>query len=152
MSDLSCGTYRTFAVLRGLSSCSKQAQLPWGMWDLSSLTRGGTCILCIARWIYNHWTTREVPDLIFLKRENTQIGCCNCGQNEKEEAHGAWEGITGKEPAQMNLRRLPGREAPVQTGLGNRRKFNDKNRVQQIQAKKSESESHSVVSNSLLLH
>ena len=75
--------------------------------------------------------------LSMLKRENTHIGCYNCRQNEKEEAHGAWEGITGKEPAQMNLRRLPGREAPVQPGLGNRRKFNDKNHVQQIQAKKS---------------
>ena len=31
------------------------------MWDLSSLTRDQTCISCIARWILNHWTTREVP-------------------------------------------------------------------------------------------
>ena len=30
------------------------------MWDLSSLTRGWTCVPCIARWILNHWTTREV--------------------------------------------------------------------------------------------
>ena len=32
-----------------------------GIWDLSSLTRGQTCILCIARQILNLWTTREVP-------------------------------------------------------------------------------------------
>ena len=38
----------------------------------------------------------------------------NCGENQKKEVHGAWEGITGKGPAQMSLRRLPGREAPVQ--------------------------------------
>ena len=139
-------------MLCRLSSCSKQAQLPWVMCDLSSLTRGGNFILCIARWIYNYWTTREVPDLIFLKRENTLIGCYTCGQNEKEEAHGAWEGITGKGPAQMNLRKLPGREAPVQIGVGNRRKFDNKNHVQQMQAKKSESESHSVVSDSLQPH
>ena len=116
-SDLSCGMCRIFAVLCRLCSRSKQAQLPRVIWDLSSLTRGGNCILCIARWICNYWTTREVPYLIFLKRENTQIGCYDCGQNEKEEAHGAWEGITGKGPAQMNLRKLPGREAPEQTDL-----------------------------------
>ena len=33
----------------------------WGMWDLSSLTRDRTCILCIGRWSLNHWTAREVP-------------------------------------------------------------------------------------------
>ena len=31
------------------------------MWDLSSLTRDGTCTLCIGRQSLNHWTTREVP-------------------------------------------------------------------------------------------
>ena len=31
------------------------------MWDLSSLTRDQTHILCIASWILNHWTTRGVP-------------------------------------------------------------------------------------------
>ena len=30
-----------------------------GMWDLSSPTRGRTCIPSIARWILNHWATRE---------------------------------------------------------------------------------------------
>ena len=34
---------------------------PWGVWNLSSLTRGWTCIPCIWRWNLNHWTTREVP-------------------------------------------------------------------------------------------
>ena len=36
--------------------------------------------------------------------------------------------------------------------LGNRRKFDDKNHIQQMQAQKSESESHSVASNSLRPH
>ena len=36
---------------------------PQGMWDLSSLTRDRTHILCIARWILNHWTTREVLEI-----------------------------------------------------------------------------------------
>ena len=30
------------------------------MWDLSFLTRDRTLILCIAKWVLNHWTTREV--------------------------------------------------------------------------------------------
>ena len=30
------------------------------MWDLSSATKGWTRILCIARQILSHWTTREV--------------------------------------------------------------------------------------------
>ena len=31
----------------------------------SSRTRDRTCVPCIARWIFNHWTTREVPGLFF---------------------------------------------------------------------------------------
>ena len=46
---------------RELSSCGTWAQLPRGMWDLSSPTRDGTRIPCIGRWILYHWTTREVP-------------------------------------------------------------------------------------------
>ena len=37
-----------------------------GMWDLSSQTRDQTCVLCIGRWILNHWTTRQVPQTNFL--------------------------------------------------------------------------------------
>ena len=33
---------------------------PWGMCDLSSLTRDQTCTLWIRRWRLNHWTAREV--------------------------------------------------------------------------------------------
>ena len=43
------------------SSCHARAYWLHGMWDLSSPTRDQTCIPCIARWILNHWTTREVP-------------------------------------------------------------------------------------------
>ena len=31
------------------------------MWDFSAPTRDRTGIPCIARWILNRWTTREVP-------------------------------------------------------------------------------------------
>ena len=36
------------------------------MWDLGSLTRDQTCVPCIGRQIFNHWTTREVPLLVFI--------------------------------------------------------------------------------------
>ena len=47
-----------------LSICGAWAYLPYGMWDLSSLTRDGTRAPCIGRQILNHWATREAP--IFL--------------------------------------------------------------------------------------
>ena len=31
-----------------------------------SLTRDGTCVLCIARQILNPWTTREVPNSYYM--------------------------------------------------------------------------------------
>ena len=54
-----CGTRALVEALE-LSSCGVQAQLPCGMWDLSSLTRDRTHVPCIARRILYHWTTREV--------------------------------------------------------------------------------------------
>ena len=38
---------------------------PRGMWDLSSPTRDWTHTPCIGRWSLNHWTVREVPNLLF---------------------------------------------------------------------------------------
>ena len=38
---------------------------PWGMWDLSSPTRNLICTPCIGRQSFNHWTTREVPNMHF---------------------------------------------------------------------------------------
>ena len=43
------------------------------MWDLSSLTRDGTCVPCFGRQILNHWTTREVPGCPF-----TPPCLCSC--------------------------------------------------------------------------
>ena len=37
-----------------------------GMWDLSSPTRGETCIPCTGKQSLNHWTAREVPHVIIL--------------------------------------------------------------------------------------
>lgn len=59
--DCPCGC-GSFVAVHGLSSCGRaQASLLWGTWDLSSLTRGSKLHACIARWILNRWTTREVP-------------------------------------------------------------------------------------------
>ena len=46
-----------------------KAYLSFGTWDLHSLTRDRTRILCIARWILNHWTTSEVPRPIFIEEQ-----------------------------------------------------------------------------------
>ena len=45
----------------------------YGMWDLSSPTRDGTQAPCIGRQILNHWTTREVPGNVLLKRQWNSI-------------------------------------------------------------------------------
>ena len=39
---------------------AEPAELLCGMCNLSSLTRDWTCVLCIARQILNHWTTKEI--------------------------------------------------------------------------------------------
>ena len=66
MWDLSLGHTDSLVVAQWLQStraqlCGAQAQLLHGMWDLSFPTRDWTCVPCIARWILNHCTTREVP-------------------------------------------------------------------------------------------
>ena len=61
-----CDAQNSLIVELRLSSCSTGAQLLQGMWDLSSPTRDQTPVPCIAGWILNHWTTREVPVYPFL--------------------------------------------------------------------------------------
>ena len=51
-----------------LSSCDRQAWLPRGT-DLTSRTRDQTCVPCIGKWIFNHWTTREVPYPALLNQQ-----------------------------------------------------------------------------------
>ena len=48
-----------------LSSCGMRAELPHGMWDLSSLTRDQAHVPCVVRRILCHWTTGEVARDIF---------------------------------------------------------------------------------------
>ena len=64
----SCG----FQALESrLSSYGKGAQLSCSMWE-SCQTRDQTCVPCIARWLCNHWATREVLRYTLLK------GCITC--------------------------------------------------------------------------
>ena len=53
---------------RGLSSCGTLAELPCGVWNLSSETRDQTRVSsALADEFLNHWATREViPSLQFF--------------------------------------------------------------------------------------
>ena len=51
------------ALVLSCGRWDRWAQLPQGMRDLSSLARDGTHIPCIKRYIFNHWTIREVLSL-----------------------------------------------------------------------------------------
>ena len=48
--------YRLSTLWQAGSAAGAQAYLPHHMWDLSSLTRDWTQVLCIGRQILNHWT------------------------------------------------------------------------------------------------
>ena len=50
-----------------LSCCGAWALLPCCTRDLNSPTRDRTHLPCIGRQILYHWTTREVPTLLFFK-------------------------------------------------------------------------------------
>ena len=49
------------------SSWGMLASLPLSMWDLGSLIRDRTHVVCIGRQILNHWSTREVHTYFGLK-------------------------------------------------------------------------------------
>ena len=60
------GTRALPRACSGFSSCGTRAYLPQDMWDHSSLNRDRTCVSCLGRWILYHWTTREVPEFLYL--------------------------------------------------------------------------------------
>ena len=43
---------------------------PWGIWDVSSLRKDRTHLLCTRRWSLNNWTTRKVPNSIISRWKN----------------------------------------------------------------------------------
>ena len=55
---------------------------PWGMWNLSSPTRGWICTPCTGRWSLIHWTTRGVPHSKFNSAQPSQFlfVCFSCQQ------------------------------------------------------------------------
>ena len=55
-----CGLFLK-SILNFLQHCLCFIFWPWGVWDLSSLTRHWTLNPYIERWSLNHWTTKEVP-------------------------------------------------------------------------------------------
>ena len=58
------------SLLHHAESCAVVHRLfsrPAAGGGLSSQTRHRPPVLCIARWIFNHWATREVPWSIFTK-------------------------------------------------------------------------------------
>ena len=50
-----------------------------------SWTRGQTCVLCIARWLLNHWATREAPDFTILSINAGEACLCS-----KDTATNGW--------------------------------------------------------------
>ena len=77
----------------------------WGMWDLSSLTRGWTCTPCIGRWSLNHWIVKEVPLDVFLTPPLWTLGFPG-GSDSKESTcnAGDWGLIpgSGRSPREEN--------------------------------------------------
>ena len=51
-----------------LSSCGTRHVAPWHVG--TSFTRDRTGICCIARWILNHWTTREALTAFLITRKS----------------------------------------------------------------------------------
>ena len=68
------GALGSLVVVVGLQSAGLSCSETCG-----SPTRDWTCVPCIARWIRNHWTTRQDPTLASLVRDP---GCCSGAQRE----------------------------------------------------------------------
>ena len=64
LQDLPLELMDSLVVAHGLSSYGGWAQLLSSMRDLTFPTRDQTCIPCIARWMLNHWMTREDPEYL----------------------------------------------------------------------------------------
>ena len=79
MQDLSLFCTSSLVKVHRLSSCDPWTQLPWSMWDLSSLARDRTCTHFIARWSLNPWTAGEFPccHVLMLVESNSNFnwGC-----------------------------------------------------------------------------
>ena len=69
------------------------------MWDLSFPTGGGSRVLCIAKQTFNHWTTREVPGLLFEERTLARPASLSCHLGLLSDQTGTQGGLpVGEEP------------------------------------------------------
>ena len=84
----SCGAQALGRV--GFSSCYTWAQQLWPMGLIalrhvgSSWARDRTCVPCIARWILNHWTTREAPIIFFEATQFVLTAMATPGREKRE--------------------------------------------------------------------
>lgn len=67
-----------------------------GMWGPSSSTRNRSCTLCTGRAFPNHWTTTEVPNLIFINMKRVT------SLFTREDFSSLWK-ATGRETSQSML-------------------------------------------------
>ena len=72
MQDVCCITWSLLLWHMGSLVVVHGFSYSYSMWNLSSLTRNQTCVLCITRWMLNHWNIsgREVLINIFSSRKN----------------------------------------------------------------------------------
>ena len=91
----SCGTQNLEHA--GSVAATRKAYLLRGMWDLSSPTRDQTPVLCIVRWILNHWATREVPwDLCRFKGKREVNTKWPCLDRREGAEHFSQEPLVGR--------------------------------------------------------
>ena len=74
------------------------SDLRWSTWDLCSLIRDQTHLLCVGRQILNHWTTREVPDIFISTATSWDFsgwrGCCGPPSSiTEEETKAQWDWV-----------------------------------------------------------
>ena len=69
---LRCGTQALKLAGSVVAACKLRCSSVWG---LSSSTRDWTYVPCIARWILNHWTTKEGPQRKFLMHLGVSCSC-----------------------------------------------------------------------------
>ena len=78
------------------------------MWNLSSATRNWTHAPCTGRWIRNHWTAREVPQIFSIKMPWSKALMCLgvCMFWWQKNVSGKWdEGQAGpfKQPSSSKI-------------------------------------------------
>ena len=69
---LRCGTQALKLAGSVVAACKLRC---FSVWGLSSSTRDWTYVPCIARWILNHWTTKEGPQRKFLMHLGVSCSC-----------------------------------------------------------------------------